>query len=69
MRLADIMKITPKEFYGIYGKKAELYSEQIRKNPSLPGSPHAVKQCSETGMCDELFRYRCVYLSKLYDNQ
>ncbi len=66
MWLADIMALTPKEFYGLYGRNAELYSEWLRNDPSLPGYGWGIQKCSETGMCHELYRYRCIYLSRLY---
>ncbi len=66
MKPYDIMILTPPEFYSLYGRNAELYSEWLRNDPSLPGYGWGIEKCSETGMCHELYRYRCLYLHKLY---
>jgi hypothetical protein len=66
MFLDDIMQLSPAEFYGLYGRNAELYCELLRNDSALPVLGFGITKCTESLMAEPLWRYRMVYLSSLY---
>lgn len=68
MKIEEILKLTNKKFYALYGKKAELYSQMLRDGTATEGYGSGISICDETNMSSSVFRYQCVYLAKLYDN-
>ncbi len=65
----ELMRLSPKEFYGLYGLKAELYSEKNRLGDTFDpdGCGHGIMKCDDTGMTDPKFRSLCIHLAMLYD--
>ncbi len=65
----DVMGYGPAEFYSKFGLKAEKMSQMFRAGLAFDpdGMHHGILKCSETGMCDEAFRSRCIHLANLWD--
>jgi hypothetical protein len=66
MVLDDIMRLSPCEFYALYGRNAELYSERLRNDSALPVYGYGIEKCTDSLMAEPLWRYRMIYLSHLY---
>lgn len=63
----DVMGYMPNEFYSLFGRKAELYSQMLRDGSVINSNTNGILFCDDTSMTDVDFRYKCIYLAQLWD--